>query len=295
MKDLFDGDIEYKECQPISTYPVPTAAWLDQKYGDFKFQAKGGGKGKGKGGPSPDTDHGGRGGLGTAGAAAKRARVEQPPQASQPQDEVMGGGTVGFKQHEDEDPAPVGLGMGSAGLGFQQAPASPTYAAPSESGGAAMAVAGVTKKTKAQLMMEKMGWQAGQGLGKTGEGRKEAVITNEKLDKTGVGFEYDDGAIQQRRHTVDVNKARAHPCFPSNARTVSLSLAPGSGSLPRRQVDHGWERGHCRGRWGGSPDGLGATRGLASGDGACHSGREHHNRLQCALFQRGGDCDPASV
>ena len=47
MKDLFDGDIEYKECQPISTYPVPTAAWLDQKYGDFKFQAKGGGKGKG--------------------------------------------------------------------------------------------------------------------------------------------------------------------------------------------------------------------------------------------------------
>jgi len=40
------------------------------------------------------------------------------------------------------------------------------------------------KKTKAQLMMEKMGYVAGKGLGKTSEGRLDAVITTEKLDKT---------------------------------------------------------------------------------------------------------------
>jgi len=206
MQDLFDGDKEYKECQVLSPYQIPTAIGLDKKYGDFKFQAKGGkGGGKGKGGRAPGNDHGGRGGLGsTDEPGAKRTRTEQ-----QQDDEVMGGGSVRGIPPPMLPPTP-GLGMGGGGgLGFQQAPSSPTYAAappPAEDASEPLAVKGVTKKTIAQLMMEKMGWKAGDGLGKLHQGRTEAVITTEKLDKTGVGFEYDTGAIQQRRHTVDSNK-----------------------------------------------------------------------------------------
>lgn len=191
MPDLIADDEEYKGCSSKSRHPVPTVASLHAKYGDFYFSARGKG-GKGGKGEKGGKGHGGsvtdghRGGAQQEGRAAFAPPSFGPPSNSFAPSHAQDGKTIPSFLLTPTVRHDLSSGEPSAKRQKSDAPPSPVYEAAPASTSEILPVLGETpkKKTKAQLMMEKMGWKAGEGLGKKAEGRLEAVITEEKLDKT---------------------------------------------------------------------------------------------------------------
>jgi hypothetical protein len=65
-------------------------------------------------------------------------------------------------------------------------------------------------KSFAEKIMEKSGWQSGQGLGKFSQGRVEPIRTETRDERMGLGYVPVHPTITKRTHTIDRNRFIPH-------------------------------------------------------------------------------------